>query len=181
MAREKQQGLLIKAIGQSQYKSKIHLTIAGTGPLTTALRTLARKEGVSADIGRVDNKTLMQLYGSTDLFVQCSQIELEGMSALEAMAAGCPTLFNRSKTSALAELVQNTAAEFSESTPATVAHHIDRLLSNPTLREQIGEQNRSFARTRHHDRSIKRLAEIYNRVLNDPGLKTRKPSDAENV
>ena len=181
MAREKQQDLLIKAIGQSQYKDKIHLTLAGAGPLTAALRTLAKKEGVSADIGRVDDKTLMQLYGSTDLFVQCSQIELEGMSALEAMAAGCPTLLNRSKTSALAELVQNTDAEFSESTPETVARRIDGLLSNPTLREHIGAQNRSFARTRHHDRSIEQLAEIYNRVLSDQVPKTRRSATPNNV
>ena len=123
----------------------------------------------------------MQLYGSTDLFVQCSQIELEGMSALEAMAAGCPTLLNRSKTSALAELVQNTDAEFSESTPETVARRIDGLLSNPTLREHIGAQNRSFARTRHHDRSIEQLAEIYNRVLSDQVPKTRRSATPNNV
>ena len=103
------------------------------------------------------------------------------MSALEAMAAGCPTLLNRSKTSALAELVQNTDAEFSESTPETVARRIDGLLSNPTLREHIGAQNRSFARTRHHDRSIEQLAEIYNRVLSDQVPKTRRSATPNNV
>jgi len=178
MAREKQQDLLIRAIGQSQYKSKIHLTLAGTGPLTTTLRALAKKEQVLADIGRVNDQTLMQLYKSTDLFVQCSQIELEGMSALEAMAAGCPTLLNRSNTSALAELVQHPAAEFLDSSPLALAQHIDALISNPVLRDQIGTQNRSFARSRHHDQSIQQLAKIYNTALTAPGLKRAQPSTA---
>ena len=68
------------------------------------LERLAKTKGVQADIGPCSDDELLALYERCDLFIQASTVELEGMSALEAMAMACPVLLNHSKTSALHEL-----------------------------------------------------------------------------
>ena len=81
------------------------MTLAGTGPQQAKLAALADQLGVNAKIGRVSDERLKVLYQTAHLFVQTSAVELEGMSVLEAMAAGCPVLVNKSSTSAVPEFV----------------------------------------------------------------------------
>ena len=167
LAQEKQQSLLLKAAAQSQYRAKIHVTLAGTGPASAHLKRLAVTLGVSATIGRVTDEQLQDLYRTADVFVQCSRVELEGMSALEAMAAGCPTLLNRTDTSALSELIQDPMGAFTDEAPNMLTQKLDALLSNPGDRQFLADQNRAFALTRRHEASATQLGNLYHRVLGD--------------
>ena len=119
------------------------MTLAGTGPASAHLKRLAVKLGVRATIGRVTDDQLHDLYEAADVFVQCSRVELEGMSALEAMAAGCPTLLNRTETSALSELIQDPIGAFTDEAPNMLTQKLDALLSNPGDRQFLADQNRS--------------------------------------
>jgi 1,2-diacylglycerol 3-alpha-glucosyltransferase len=167
LAQEKQQPLLLKAVAQSPYRAKIHVTLAGTGPTSAHLKRLAANLGVSATIGRVTDEQLKDLYETADVFVQCSRVELEGMSALEAMAAGCPTLLNRTETSALSELIQDPMGAFTDEAPNMLTQKLDALLSNPGARQFLADQNRAFALTRRHEASAAQLANLYRHVLGD--------------
>jgi|SaaInlStandDraft_1057018.scaffolds.fasta_scaffold03309_2 1,2-diacylglycerol 3-alpha-glucosyltransferase len=165
LAQEKQQSLLLKAVARSQYRAKIHVTLAGTGPAEVDLKTLAVKLGVRATIGRVTDDQLHDLYAAADVFVQCSRVELEGMSALEAMAAGCPTLLNRTETSALSELIQDPLGAFTDEAPNILTQKLDALLSNPDARQFLTDRNQAFALTRRHEDSAVQLANLYRHTL----------------
>lgn len=165
LAPEKQQTLLLKAVAQSQYRDKIHLTLAGTGPDEDNLKRLAAKLSLAVTIGRVTDPELLTLYQTADLFVQCSRVELEGMSALEAMAAGCPALLNRAETSALSELIQDPTGAFTDETPEILTQKIDALIANPESRHILAARNRAFSQTRHHQMSSTRLANLYQLML----------------
>lgn len=167
LAQEKQQALLLRAAAQSQYRAKIHVTLAGTGPAAAQLKDLAVKLGLRATIGRVTDDQLYALYETADLFVQCSRVELEGMSALEAMAVGCPTLLNRAETSALSELIQDPIGAFTDQTPNMLRQKLDALLSNSDARQFLADRNRAFALTRRHEASAAQLASLYRRLLED--------------
>jgi glycosyltransferase involved in cell wall biosynthesis len=115
----------------------------------------------------VTDEQLKDLYETADVFVQCSRVELEGMSALEAMAAGCPTLLNRTETSALSELIQDPMGAFTDEAPNMLTQKLDALLSNPGARQFLADQNRAFALTRRHEASAAQLANLYRHVLGD--------------
>lgn len=69
-----------------------HLTIAGDGPLESALRGLANELGITANVtlaGNVSHDALPDLYRGVDVFVQSSLHEGQGMALLEAAACGC--------------------------------------------------------------------------------------------
>ena len=165
LAKEKQQAQLIQAVAASPFKNDIRLTVAGTGPQQESLVRLAAALGVEAEIGRVSDERLKTLYQTADVFVQTSAVELEGMSVLEAMAAGCPVLINKSITSAVPEFVTAPEATYSMNDEEDLRRKLDAMLADHVLRAAAGWGNRKIAQSRHHDRSVNSLADIYQRVL----------------
>lgn len=166
LAAEKQQHHLIDAIAASRFKSDIKLSLVGAGPQQKRLGEQARRLGVQANIGRVSDETLHHLYQTADLFVQTSAVELEGMSVLEAMAAGCPVLINKASTSAVPEFVTAQEATYSMNSVPELTRKLEVLLASRELREAAGTTNRQIAQTRSHEQSTKILCNIYSRVLN---------------
>ena len=165
LAKEKRQAQLIQAVAASPFKNDIRLTMAGTGPQQESLVTLAAALGVDAEIGRVSDERLKTLYQTADVFVQTSAVELEGMSVLEAMAAGCPVLINQSTTSAVPEFVTAPEATYAMNDEQDLRRKLDAMLEDHVLRAAACQENRKIAQTRHHDKSVNSLADIYQRVL----------------
>ncbi len=165
LAKEKQQAQLIQAVAASPFKNDIRLTMAGTGPEQESLVRLAAALGVDAEIGRVSDERLKTLYQTADVFVQTSAVELEGMSVLEAMAAGCPVLINQSTTSAVPEFVTASEATYAMNDEQDLRRKLDAMLADHALRAAAGRGNRKIAQSRHHDKSVNSLADIYQRVL----------------
>ena len=165
LAKEKRQAQLIQAVAASPFKNDIRLTMAGTGPQQESLVRLAAALGVDAEIGRVSDERLKTLYQTADVFVQTSAVELEGMSVLEAMAAGCPVLINQSTTSAVPEFVTAPEATYAMNDEQDLRRKLDAMLEDHVLRAAAGQENRKIAQTRHHDKSVNSLADIYQRVL----------------
>ena len=169
LAAEKQQHQLLDAIAQSRFKPDIQLSLVGTGPQQGRLEAQARRLGVDATICRVSDATLRGLYQHADLFVQTSAVELEGMSVLEAMAAGCPVLINQATTSAVPEFVIAPEATYAMNDVSDLTRKLDALLASQELRVNAGRANREIARGRAHGHSVQALTDIYHKVLNFKG------------
>jgi 1,2-diacylglycerol 3-alpha-glucosyltransferase len=165
LAQEKQQHQLIEAIAASRFKSDITLSLVGTGPLQARLEALAKRLGVQATIGRVSDDVLQSLYQSADLFVHTSAVELEGMSVLEAMAAGCPVLVNQACTSAVPDFVTAPEATYRMNDVQDLTEKLDAMLDSPELRQTAAQENRQIAKARHHNQSVMELEQIYRQVL----------------
>ena len=165
LAKEKRQAQLIQAVAASPFKNDIRLTMAGTGPQQESLVRLAAALGVDAEIGRVSDERLKTLYQTADVFVQTSAVELEGMSVLEAMAASCPVLINQSTTSAVPEFVTAPEATYAMNDEQDLRRKLDAMLADHALRAAAGRGNRKIAQSRHHDKSVDSLANIYQQVL----------------
>jgi glycosyltransferase involved in cell wall biosynthesis len=116
--------------------------IAGEGPEYPRLVELAASLGIGAHVmflGRVTDEEREILLAGSSVFVMPSVVEPFGIAALEAMAAGVPTIV--SKTSGVAEISSGTfhvdfwdAEEF--------ASRIAELLEYPTLRRAMGDHGR---------------------------------------
>ena len=116
--------------------------IAGEGPEYPRLIQLAAGLGIGEHVmflGKVSEEEREVLLQGSSVFVLPSVVEPFGIAALEAMAAGVPTIL--SKTSGVAEISSGSfrvdfwdADEF--------ASRIAELLEYPTLRRAMGEQGR---------------------------------------
>ena len=167
LAREKQQETLLRAVAGSSYRDSLEVVLAGVGPREDDLKRLARELGINARIGWVDDEELMSLYGRADLFVHAGTIELEGMSVLEAMAAGNTVVVSDSVDSACAALIHEANARFAMGDPDDLAARIDYWLTHPEQRLSQGRFNRLFAQAHAHDKTSERLMGFYEEVLLD--------------
>ena len=161
MAPEKHQGTILEALAKSKFKDQIRLTMIGTGPMEDTLRKSARELGVNAKIGPVDNDALKVAYSSADLFIHAGEIELEGMSVLEAMAAGNAVLVSDSENSATGEFVHEAQSRFRHGDVEDLVQKIDYWLESENLRTEAGTKNQLSAKGRHHQASIDQLYSIY--------------------
>jgi glycosyltransferase involved in cell wall biosynthesis len=113
--------------------------------------------------GFVSDQTLAALYRLADVFVFPSLYEGFGLPPLEAMASGTPVI--ASNVSSLPEVVGDAALMIDPYDPAAIADAMARVLTDTDLRVDL--QGRGFARAREFswERSIKRVSEIYEEVM----------------
>ncbi|MDW7649775.1 MAG: glycosyltransferase family 4 protein [Bacillota bacterium] len=144
----------------------IRFIVAGEGPLRSSLELLCRQ--LSLD-GRVsftgychDVPSLLQ---RLDVFVLPSLSEGQGITILEAMAAGCPVV--ASATGGITELVQHgkTGLLAAPGNPDELAVRIAELLKNPALADELAKRGKENAA--HYDLSvmIDRTRKLYNSVM----------------
>jgi glycogen synthase len=116
--------------------------IAGEGPEYPHLVELAATLGIGESVmflGKVSDEEREVLLNGSSVFVLPSVVEPFGIAALEAMAAGVPTIV--SKTSGVAEISSGIfRVDFWD--VEEFASRIAELLEYPTLRESMGEQGR---------------------------------------
>lgn len=127
---EKKQKLIINAISRSKYKDRIILKMNGKGPLESSLYKYANNRNINMDIGFVSDKELLNDYQSYDLFIHASEVELEGMSVLEAIGCGCPALISDSSTSASSQFALDDRFKFKSGNVRSLVNKIDYWYEN---------------------------------------------------
>lgn len=119
--------------------------VAGDGPEYPRLLTLAAHLGIADRVlflGWVNEEERTILLGRASVYVLPSVVEPFGISALEAMVSGVPTIV--SKTSGVAEITETVfAVDFWDIDE--FASRIAELLSYPTLRNVMGRATRRAA------------------------------------
>jgi len=74
-------------------KRPAHIVIAGDGPARQSLEQFAAQHALPVTfLGNVPNDRLPPLYRAADVFVTCSTSETYGLTTLEALACGTPTV-----------------------------------------------------------------------------------------
>jgi glycogen(starch) synthase len=139
--------------------------VAGEGPEYPRLLALAAHLGIADRtlfLGKVTDEERTALLARADVFVMPSVVEPFGIAALEAIAAGVPTIL--SKTSGVAEVAGHAfAVDFWDIDE--YASRIAELLSYPALRRTMGDLGREEAlRTGWAERAFETVS-VYLEVL----------------
>lgn len=92
---EKNVDVVIQAAKNVLEEKKARFVVTGDGPAKASLLALAKKCGIRDAFefeGFVNSKALPYYYAAADVLVSASAFETQGLSILEAMAAGCPAV-----------------------------------------------------------------------------------------
>jgi len=118
-------------------------------------------------LGYVPEEDLPALYNLADLFVFPSLYEGFGLPPLEAMACGTPVV--TSNSSSLLEVVGDGALLIPPQEVEALAAAMERVLSDPSLREELRRKGLERAKQFTWSEAAKRLLAIYEQVGGEDG------------
>ncbi len=146
----------------------VQLAIAGRGRELGALQAQARRLGLAERVqfaGYVPEEDLVPLLNSADIFAMPSQVELQSIATLEAMATGRPVLAANAR--ALPELVQSglNGYLFSPGDARDAAHGLAWLIHERARWPAMGEASLRIARRHTIGHTISRYEALYREAV----------------
>jgi 1,2-diacylglycerol 3-alpha-glucosyltransferase len=148
------------------------LVIAGEGPARESLRQMVVRLGLERHVhfaGYLDRNTaLLDCYAAANVFVFASRTETQGLVLLEAMAQGAP-IVSTAELGTRSILEAGCGALVVEEQLQPFSAAVVRLLQDETLRNDLAERGRTYARTWSSAIMARRLADLYESLRLSPG------------
>jgi L-malate glycosyltransferase len=147
------------------------LTIAGSGPCRDKLERLASELGIAEAVrftGRIDNRSIHDLYRSADVLLNPSLVDNTPISLLEAMASGVPIV--STNVGGIPYLVRDgeTALLVPAGDPDAMARATTQLLGDVELYRRLRAGGLNAAQAYTWERVRVRLFDVYERALSAP-------------
>ena len=144
LAVEKDQPTLMEAMRYSKYARRIQLYFAGRGPEEDNIRKMGEQlyeEGIICyrPIFRFHNREeLRELAAKSDLYIHCATVEVEGLSAIEALQQAVLPIFAEGELTATSQFALDERSVFPTKDAKALAESIDYWLDHPQEREDMG-------------------------------------------
>ena len=167
LAVEKDQPTLLDAMRYSKHAKRIQLYFAGRGPEADAIKEQAHKlfeDGVLAyePIFRFhDREGLRELAARADLYIHCATVEVEGLSALEALQQAVVPVIAEGGLSATSQFALDGRSLFPTGDAEALANRIDYWLDHPEEREDMGWKYAESTEDYDISRSISALIDMF--------------------
>jgi D-inositol-3-phosphate glycosyltransferase len=165
---------LVRAIGQSQFRDsdKLQLIIGGgsrpghsDGIERDRIESIVSELGISDFTtfpGRLSQEILPYYYAAADVCVVPSHYEPFGLVAIEAMASGTPVVASDVGGLQFTVIPEETGLLPTPQDPAAFSSAIDRILSNPHLRDKWGQGGRQRVENKFSwDGVASQLSQLY--------------------
>lgn len=167
-APEKRQDVLIRAVRRSRHAARIQLHFAGHGPREKRLRRMASKLANPAQFGYYSQAQLIEVIRSCDLYVHASDVEIEGVSCVEAFAGGLVPIISDSRRSATGQFALGPGNLFRSGDPSSLAERIDGWIDDPAALAAASDTYARYAELYAVDRSVKAIERVYARADDAP-------------
>jgi 1,2-diacylglycerol 3-alpha-glucosyltransferase len=165
LAAEKRHDLLIEAVRRSRHAARIQLVILGTGPRRDELERLGARLPSPPVFGFLPTAELIPYYSAAVLCVHASEVEVEGMAALEALACGTPCLVADSPRSATPQFALDERYRFTSNSLDSLVAKLDALLDDPVRLGADRETALELAKAYRFEDSVEKLIALYGEVL----------------
>ncbi len=159
---------VIRIFNEVNKKIPTKLILAGDGPDRSECERLSRELGLKEDVYFLGKQeAVVDILNASDLFIMPSQSESFGLSALEAMACGLPTV--TTSIGGLPELVVHSETGFIAEIGdiSRMARYAIDLLTNESKYKQFSSKARERAvKCFNLDKIVKMYEDHYQKVLN---------------
>jgi glycosyltransferase involved in cell wall biosynthesis len=160
----------LKVLSEIEPK-KFHLSVAGTGPMFTDLKSQALELGLQDSIswlGQIQDMT--KFYHSIDVFVLSSNYEGFGLVLLEAMAHGVPIVARG--TSSIPEVLgESHPSIVKSSNPEELARGLSKIMNDYEYVERCLEYQSKQLEKFSIEGTQKAHSEIYNNLLQERAVR----------
>ena len=174
LAVEKDQPTLLDAMRYSKHAKRIQLYFAGRGPEADAIKEQAHKlyeDGILAyePIFKFhDREGLRELAAKADLYIHCATVEVEGLSALEALQQAVVPVIAEGGLSATSQFALDGRSLFPTGDAEALAKRIDYWIDHPEEREDMGWKYAESTEDYDIGRSIAALIDMFKQATAKP-------------
>ena len=167
LAGEKDQPTLLEAMRHSRYADRIQLYFAGRGPEADSIKQQAHKlyeDGVvkyDPIFQFHDRDGLRKLAAKADLYIHCATVEVEGLSALEALQQAVVPVIAEGELTATSQFALDERSLFPTKDPQALAECIDYWLDHPEERHEMGWRYAESTEEYDIHKSIEALREMF--------------------
>jgi glycogen(starch) synthase len=159
------QSFSLKQLKVREHEPDARFVVAGAGDMLPRLIDQAINLGISDSViftGRLSEEEVKHVYSVSSVYVMPSVSEPFGITALEAISAGTPTIV--SKTAGVAETFKNCLkVDFWDTDE--MANKIISLLKYDPLRKTIAKEGKHEINLFTWDRVAKQTMDVYNGVI----------------
>ena len=144
--REKAHDILIEAVRQSEFESKIQLVFAGEGPLEEALKTQAEiltHPPVMQDFTRNE---LLRIINCADLYVHPAEVDTESLSCIEAVNCGLVPVIANAPRSAARFYAMGSKNLYQYNDPLELTSKIEYWMTHEEEKEKLSLRYQRFTR-----------------------------------
>lgn len=159
-AREKSQDTLIKAVNLSKYRDKIQLILGGQGLKEEYYKKLAKELPIPPVFKFFTRTDIIDVLNYSDMYVHPAEIELEGISCLEAIACGKLTIVSDSKLSATKDFAIDDKCIFKCRNPKDLARVIDYWIEHPKELKIYEKRYLESAKVYNQEDCMKRMEKM---------------------
>jgi len=177
-SKEKDHKILFKALHYSHYEKDIQLILPGAGPDEERFKKWGAHLSNAPILGFHSREEMVQILNYADLYVHPSLIDIEPLSALEAMACGLTPVLSDSKRSSVRYFALDKRNLFRHNSKKDLAQTIDYWLSHPEEKKANRERYLAYVQQFDFQTSMNRMEEMYLKTIAEwKGKKAETPSD----
>ena len=171
LSKEKDQYTLFEALRFSKYAKRIRLTLAGNGPMLHEYQKIAQKlekDGViqyPVQFVFLDRQGLRELAAGADLAIHCADIEVEGLSIMEAMQQGAVPVIAEGSRTGTSQFALDRHSKFPKKNPEALANRIDYWLDHPEERWEKGKEYIESMKQYDIAISIEKLTQMFQKAI----------------
>lgn len=164
LEKEKRVDILLKALAGIRGYTDFQFLIAGNGGQKKILKSLAQNLGISHKViftGQLSEGDLIGLYKASDIYLSGSEVELQGLSIMEAMASGLPVIAARAM--AIPELVLDgtNGLLFNPGDVEDASEKTLKLARDKKLREKMAKNSPHLIRKHDFKNTLDKFENIY--------------------
>ena len=168
---EKDQITLLKAMRYSRFADRIQIVLAGRGPTEKLLKKAADKLLFDRVLkqkvvfGFYSLPELQAIYQQADLYIHCANVEVEGMSCMEAIQTGLVPVIAEGRITATSQFALSKNSIYPVGNAKALAQRIDYWLSNEDKRRTEAKRYIGMGTQYDIHKSIEQLQEMYRDVI----------------
>jgi glycosyltransferase involved in cell wall biosynthesis len=164
LEKEKRVDLLIEALGDIKSLNDFQFLVTGSGKEKNNLELLAESVGIKDRIiftGQLSEKELAGIYKISDIYLSGSEVELQGLSIMEAMATGLPIIASRAM--AVPELVLHgtNGFLFRPGDKKDASEKILKILNDKKLQKKMSVNSLELIKKHDFEITLDKFEQIY--------------------
>ena len=168
LSKEKRQNLIINAVSNSKHEKDIQIILAGKGPRKKEYIELGKKLTNPLIIDFYKKEELIEMLNYIDLYIHASDMEIEGMSCMEAIACGNVPLIAKSDKSATSQFAMDSKSIFKGSDEKSLTKKINFWFENQELLKQKRPEYAEFSKKYSLASSAKKMEEMFLDAIKKP-------------